>query len=97
MVLDDLEYNHHFEAVTEKQPNNNAYPLVILQTHQQPQQPQIQPQMPVSFLEPDPKTSPDAPWCDRRACKIGACIILILLVAVGSFVAYVLYHKYSTA
>ena len=31
---------------------------------------------------------------DWRACKIGACIILIFLVAVGAFIAYVMYQKY---
>ena len=31
---------------------------------------------------------------DWRACKIGACIILIFLVAIGAFIAYVMYQKY---
>ena len=38
-------------------------------------------------------TSGQSCW-DWRACKIGACIILIFLVAVGAFIAYVMYQKY---
>ena len=39
------------------------------------------------------KTLGQSCW-DWRACKIGACIILIFLVAVGAFIAYVMYQKY---
>ena len=40
------------------------------------------------------QTSSNSSCWDWRACKIGACIILIFLVAVGAFIAYVMYQKY---
>jgi hypothetical protein len=83
-------------------PNQQLYPLVILQTHpnaavfpeqiEQHQHHFVPATTSVtSQLVAKEKRSA---YCDRRACKIASCIILISVVAMGAFVAYIVYNKY---
>ena len=74
------------------------YPLVILEAHTSINEQYLDyEESHVAEVNAD-KTDEDKTdllgcW-DWQTCKIGSCIIIILLVAVGAFIAYLIYQRY---
>ena len=74
------------------------YPLVILEAHTSINEHYLDyEESHVAEVNADKtdkdKTDPLGCW-DWQTCKIGSCIIIILLVAVGAFIAYLIYQRY---
>ena len=71
------------------------YPLLTIQTHSPSEYQSLEPNQ-IFTVHEIPKNEvvrDEKPCCDVRALKIGACIVLIFVVAVGTFVGYIVYNK----
>ena len=72
------------------------YPLLTIQTNPEYQSLEPTPIFTVQEVPQNQVTVRENSCCDARAWKIGTCIVLIFVVAVGAFVGYVFYSKKST-
>ena len=67
------------------------YPLLTIQTHSPSEYQSLEPNQ-IFTVHEIPKNEvvrDEKSCCDVRALKIGACIVLIFVVAVGTFVGYI--------
>ena len=96
----DPMYNFFRPQWPPASPRPQVYPLMIIKTSipreavKEPEASNFEaPPHEVVVVRP-PEAKKVASCCDRRAWKIGSCIVLIMVVGIGSFVGYVMYTKY---